>query len=41
VFNRVYTLVSKVADEASAAVDRGTQMMAALAVYLKRPKADS
>jgi hypothetical protein len=40
-FNRVYTLLSKVADESSAAVNRGNQMMSALAVYLQRPKTQS
>jgi predicted amidophosphoribosyltransferase len=41
VFNRVYTLVSKVADEANAAVSRGNQLMAQLSVNLKRRKRES
>jgi predicted amidophosphoribosyltransferase len=41
VFNRVYTLVSKVADEASAAVSRGNQLMSQLSVNLKRRKTES
>jgi hypothetical protein len=41
VFNRVYTLVSKVADESSSAIDRGNQLMAQLAVHLARRKKTS
>jgi predicted amidophosphoribosyltransferase len=41
VFNRVYTLVSKVADEANAAVNRGNQLMAQLAAHLQRRKTES
>jgi predicted amidophosphoribosyltransferase len=40
-FDRVYALVSKVADETNAVVNHGGQLMDALAAYLQRKQADA
>jgi predicted amidophosphoribosyltransferase len=40
-FDRVYALVTKVADETNAMVSRGDKLIAALAAHLQRKQADA